>query len=120
MQSEQGVSRCLSFLETQHPILSATISTGCLSPYNKWILAVIILAVVVEVVRAFVVARAKNNPFQPSGNDPSLNQTSFPAGDFNQGGAVTAANTRSVVVGGSLTESVVITGDKNVVGQDKA
>ncbi|HKQ79876.1 MAG TPA: tetratricopeptide repeat protein [Blastocatellia bacterium] len=75
------------------------------APYNKWVLAVISVAVVVEIVRAIVAARANEDASEVSGKDPAPHQTGFSVGDHNQGpfsfqgGAVTAANTQGDVFG---------------------
>jgi hypothetical protein len=75
------------------------------APYNKWILAVIVLAAAVEFVRAIVAARAKDAPPLVDAKDPAPAQTGFSVGDHNQGafsfqgGAATATNTTGDVVG---------------------
>ena len=79
------------------------------APYNKWILAVIGVAVVVEIVRAIVAARANIDQPEVSGKDSEPNQTGLSTGDHNQGtfnfqgGNVTAANTQGNVVGRDQT-----------------
>ncbi len=75
------------------------------APYNKWILAVIIAAALVETVCAIVAARAKDDPLETSDKDPEPRQAGFSVGDHNQGalsfqgGNVIAANAQGDVVG---------------------
>ena len=55
------------------------------APYNKWILAAIGIAVVVEIVRAIAAARANDDPPETSDQDPEAPQAGFSVGDHNQG-----------------------------------
>jgi tetratricopeptide (TPR) repeat protein len=75
------------------------------APYNKWVLAALGIAVVVEIVRAIVAARANGDQPEVSARDSEPNQTGLSIGDHNQGafnfqgGNVTAADTQGDVVG---------------------
>jgi tetratricopeptide (TPR) repeat protein len=75
------------------------------APYNKWVLAALGIAVVVEIVRAIVAARANGDQPEVSARDSEPNQTSLSIGDHNQGafnfqgGNVTATDTQGDVVG---------------------
>jgi NB-ARC domain len=75
------------------------------APYNKWVLAAIGIAVVVEIVRAIVAARANGDQPEISGKNSEPNQTGLSIGDHNQGafsfqgGNVIATNAQGDVVG---------------------
>lgn len=53
------------------------------APYTKWIVAIIILAIVMEIVRALVAVRAKDDSPETSGKDQEARQAGFSISDHN-------------------------------------
>jgi tetratricopeptide (TPR) repeat protein len=100
-----GSLALLAFLGSAAPEFLSDDFKRKFAPYNKWILAIIIAAAVVEIVCAIVAARAKDDLLETSDKAPEALQAGFSVGDHNQGavsfqgGNVKAANTQGDVVG---------------------